>query len=271
MLENAVSISSPDKVVFENEQITKGDIADYYRQIAERMLPYIRNRNLSLVQCPQGTKAPCFYKKNKSEGVILDPIKTPDDLLAHVQNNTLEFHTWGSCADNPDRPDMMTFDLDPDEGMELAKVRRGVKDLKDILDELKLKSFLKTSGNKGYHIVVPIKAAVSWDAVGKFAKDVALVMEKKFPNLYTENVRKANRKGKIFIDWIRNGRGATSVAPYSIRAKNARVSAPISWQELDTIAPNQITMQESLRRSKKTDPWKDFFDVQKTQWLKISL
>ena len=264
-------ISSPDKVVFEKESITKSDIADYYRQIAPKMLPYVRNRNLSLVQCPQGTRAPCFYKKNKADGVILDPIKTCEDIMEHVQNNTIEFHTWGSCADNADCPDMLVFDLDPDEGMEIEQVRQGVRDLKDILDELRLKSFLKTSGNKGYHIVVPIKATVSWDAAGTFAKDVALVMERKFPNLYTENVRKVNRRGKIFIDWIRNGRGATSVAPYSIRMKNARVSAPISWKELDTIAPNGVTMAESIKRSRRADPWKDFFEVQKRQRIKIEL
>ena len=305
-----VKISSPDKVLFASSGITKLDVVQYYQQIAAQMLPYIRGRRLSLVVCPQGTQKPCFYKKNKNaaEGLgrglnsgagdkdvgkelasragngssVLDPITGIHDLLVHVQNNTLEFHTWGSTIKNPDNPDIMVFDLDPDEGMDLAQVRRGVKDIKSVLDELRLVSFLKTSGNKGYHIVVPIaprsddisqrscaiKAVADWDAVSTFAKNIAIVMEKKWPDLYTSNVRKINRKGKIFIDWIRNGKGATSIVPYSVRAKEGTgVSMPITWRELDTIAPNGISMDDALKRVKSTDPWKDFWDVQKNQWI----
>ncbi len=161
----------------------------------------------------------------------------------------------------------MVFDLDPDEGMDLDTVRQGVKDVRSILSELSLKSYLKTSGGKGYHVVVPLKPAVSWDVFRNFAKHVAEVMELKWPDRFTSNVRKANRTDKIFIDWIRNGRGATSIAPYSIRArKGARVSMPIAWEELDTIAPDGITMADALSRLSGIDPWNDFF--QNNQLLK---
>ena len=156
---------------------------------------------------------------------------------------------------------MMVFDLDPDEGMSLDMVRQGVRDLKAVLTELSLNSYLKVSGGKGYHVVVPLKPAATWDTVHDFARSVAEVMEKKWPGRYTSNVRKASRKNKIFIDWIRNGRGATSIAPYSIRArKGAAVSMPVSWDELDLVAPNGINMQEALRRIKQDDPWEGFFE-----------
>ena len=174
---------------------------------------------------------------------------------------TLEFHIWGSHVDELEKPDMMVFDLDPDEGMDLDEVRQGVKDVKSILTELSLKSYLKTSGGKGYHVVVPLKSTVSWDTFHDFARRVAEVMEQKWPDRYTSNVRKAKRTNKIFIDWIRNGRGATSIAPYSIRArKGAKVSMPIAWEELDTIAPDGISMMDAIARLSASDPWEHFFE-----------
>lgn len=132
--------------------------------------------------------------------------------------------------------------------------------MKNILAELSLNSYLKTSGGKGYHVVVPLKPAVDWDGFHDFARRVAEVMEQKWPDRYTSNVRKAKRTNKIFIDWIRNGRGATSIAPYSLRArKGAGVSMPIAWAELDTVAPDGVNMAEALRRIGGKDPWQDFF------------
>jgi bifunctional non-homologous end joining protein LigD len=183
-------------------------------------------------------------------------------LISEAQMGTLEFHTWGSRADNLEKPDIMVFDLDPDEGMELARVRQGVKDLKSILDELALTSFLKTSGGKGYHIVIPFRPSIPWDRFSEFARNVAEVMEQRWPDRYTSNIRKVKRKDKIFIDWIRNSRGATSIAPYSLRAKEgARVSMPIAWNELYTIAPDGIDMTEAIKRIEESDPWKDFFEI----------
>jgi bifunctional non-homologous end joining protein LigD len=173
---------------------------------------------------------------------------------------TVEFHTWGSRVEYLEKPDMMVFDLDPDAGMDLGRVREGVKDLKNVLDSLSLKSYLKTSGGKGYHVVIPFKPGADWEAFHGFARRIAEVMEQKWPQRYTSNVRKDSRKDKIFIDWIRNGRGATSIAPYSIRARSgAKVSMPIAWDELDSVAPDDVTMQGALKRITKADPWRNFY------------
>ena len=271
-----VKITSPDKVIFDDPAITKADVVRYYAQVSERMLPYVSRRILSIVRCPKGVSQSCFYKKHPgpgSRGVITMPVTNSDGetedyfyiedvsgLISEAQMGTLEFHTWGSRADELEKPDVMVFDLDPDEGLDLSTVRLGVKDLKSVLDELSLISYLKTSGGKGYHVVVPLKPAISWEAFHDFARRVAEIMEAKWPDRYTSNVRKNKRVNKIFIDWIRNGRGATSVAPYSIRARTgARVSMPITWEELDTVAPDGITMADALIRVVGDDPWKGFF------------
>ncbi|MCO1604120.1 DNA ligase D [Desulfosporosinus nitroreducens] len=271
-----IKISNPDKVIFADSEITKVDVIRYYAQVAERMLPYVSHRVLSIVRCPKGIAQTCFYKKHPgpgSKGIVTISISTgggeqedyfyienPAGLIAEAQMGTLEFHIWGSRVDELEKPDMMVFDLDPDEGMDLSRVRQGVLDVKNILADLSLNSYLKTSGGKGYHVVVPLKPAVAWDGFHDFARRVAEVMEQKWPDRYTSNVRKAKRTNKIFIDWIRNGRGATSIAPYSLRARNgAGVSMPIAWAELDTVAPDGVNMAEALRRIGGNDPWNDFF------------
>ncbi|BCJ94196.1 DNA ligase D [Anaerocolumna cellulosilytica] len=280
---NSIKISNPDKVLFHEPEITKGDIVNYYEKVSERMLPYLSNRILSVVRCPKGISQTCFFKKhpaadskevctisiiNKNgEAEEYFYIENTTGIIYQVQMGTLEFHTWGSCVDEIEKPNMMVFDLDPDEGMELDRVRQGVLDIKSILNELSLKSYLKTSGGKGYHIVVPLIPSVGWTVFHDFSRGVAAVMEQKWPDRYTSNVRKAKRTGKIFIDWIRNGRGATSIAPYSIRArKGARVSMPIGWDELDRIAPDSIDMAEAVRRMNGGDPWADF--LKSNQMLK---
>jgi len=271
-----IKISNPGKVIFADPEITKGDVIRYYDQVAKRMLPYVSHRVLSIVRCPKGIAQTCFYKKHPgpgSLGIVTIPISTSDGkledyfyientsgLIAEAQMGTLEFHIWGSRVDELEKPDLMVFDLDPDEGMDLSRVREGVRDVKNILAELSLNSYLKTSGGKGYHVVVPLKPAAPWDGFHNFARRVAEVMEQKWPDRYTSNVRKAKRTNKIFIDWIRNGRGATSIAPYSLRArKGAGVSMPLAWAELDTVAPDGVNMAEALRRIAGNDPWQDFF------------
>ncbi len=271
-----IKITNPDKVIFADLKITKGDVIRYYAKVAERMLPYVSHRILSIVRCPKGIAQTCFYKKHPgpgSRGIVTIPVSSsdgetddyfyidnPSGLIYEAQMGTLEFHIWGSRVDELEKPDLMVFDLDPDEGMDLGRVRQGVRDMKNILAELSLNSYLKTSGGKGYHVVVPLKPAVSWDVFYDFARRIARVMEEKWPDRYTSNVRKAKRTNKIFIDWIRNGRGATSIAPYSLRArKGAGVSMPIAWGELDTVAPDGVNMAEALRRISGGDPWQDFF------------
>lgn len=273
----SVVITHPEKVVYKKSGITKGDIAAYYTEAAKRMLPFIENRILSVVRCPGGIDESCFYKKhpaNDTRGVHGVRVTGSDGgtdeyyyvtdaygLLSEVQMNTLEFHTWGSRIETLEQPDVMVFDLDPDEGMGLDRIRQGVKDLKGILDQLSLVSYLKTSGGKGYHIVIPFRPAAGWEAFHAFAENTAKTMEAMWPDRYTSNVRKARRANRIFIDWIRNGRGATSVAPYSVRARQgAPVSMPLSWKELDTVAPNEISIQEALKRLRRKDPWAGFFE-----------
>ncbi|MFQ7035989.1 MAG: hypothetical protein ACLRTQ_10125 [Candidatus Borkfalkia sp.] len=145
--------------------------------------------------------------------------------MSEAQLGTLEFHVWGSRADDLERPDMMIFDLDPDEGMGLDQIRQGVRDLKKVLDSLSLQSFLKTSGGKGYHVVVPFRPTAEWDAFRDFSRQVAQLMEKKWPERYTSNVRKIKRKGKIYIDWVRNGRGLRASRPIRSRVRRARFHA----------------------------------------------
>ena len=155
----------------------------------------------------------------------------------------------------------MIFDLDPDEKMEIGTLRQGVVNLKKVLDDLNLKSFLKTSGGKGYHIVVPFEKSKNWEQFNNFAKQVAVVLESRFPTLYTTNIRKAERKNKIFIDYLRNSKGSTCVAPYSLRAKeNAPISFPILWKDINSILPNQITIK-NYKKYLKSSLWQDFFET----------
>lgn len=271
-----VTITNPNKVLYENPEVTKADVVQYYAKVSERMMPYVGGRILSIVRCPKGISASCFFKKHPgpdNKGIVTIPVTTNSGeqeeyfyientagLISEAQMGTLEFHTWGSRAENLEKPDMMVFDLDPDEGMELEQVRQGVRDIKNIIDELSLISYLKTSGGKGYHVVVPFVPSVDWDTFHDFAKRIAEVMEQKWPERYTSNIRKEKRRNKIFIDWIRNGRGATSIAPYSIRArKGAHVSMPISWEELDTVAPDGINMADALKKISGGDPWENFY------------
>lgn len=275
---NGIRISSPDKEMFKGTGITKEDLARYYLAVAERMMVYAGNRVLSFVRCPDGFPGECFYQKHlakKTKGLRMMPIKEKkneredffymedaDGLITSVQMGTLEFHIWGSSVDQLEKPDMMVFDLDPEEGMDLEKVREGVRDMKKVLDELSLTSFLKTSGGKGYHVVIPLDPSADWIAVKTFARMTASAMEERWPDKYTSNMRKEKRKGKIYIDWVRNAKSATSIAPYSVRArKGAPVSMPITWEELDTVKPNQIDIQAAVKKLNEDDPWKDFFQT----------
>ena len=271
-----ISITNPKKKIYAS--VTKMDIVNYYQQVAKRMLPYMEKRLISVIRSPEGIKGDIFFKKhldNDNKGIGKIKIKNEEGnredyyyikdvsgLISEVQRNSFEFHIWGSHVHTLNHPDYLVFDLDPDEKLDLKRVREGVLDLKKILDELKLTSFLKTSGGKGYHVVVPTQKLKTWKSFREFAKNIADLMEAKWPEKYTSNVRKENRKHRIFIDWIRNTKGATSVAPYSLRIrKNLRVSMPIRWSELGKVKPNEITIEMALKRLKRKDPWENFFDV----------
>lgn len=273
-----ITISSPNKLFYNKPKIKKIDVVRYYSSVAKKMLPFLEGRLISIVRCPKGISEPCFFKKHpnmESKGIVPLLVETSEGkktefyyieningLIQEAQMCTLEFHTWGSKVNNLDKPDIMVFDLDPHEGLDLKQVQQGVIDLKSVLDELSLVSFLKTSGGKGYHIVVPFKPSANWDKFYEFSKKIAEVMVQNWEDRYTNNIRKKNRRNKIFIDFMRNGKGATSIAPYSLRAREgAPVSMPIFWEELNTIAPNDIKMSEALKRLNKPDPWKNFFNI----------
>lgn len=260
-----ITITNPSKKIIGN--ITKQQIYSYYKKIVSRMMPYLENRLISTIRAPYGTTKEIFYKKHleNSHGFleklgnyyyILDTIA----LLSEVQMNSYEFHIWGSNASKNNYPNMMVFDFDPDEKLSLETLRLGVKYLKEILDNLNLKAFLKTSGGKGYHVVIPFRTKITWKKFYKISEDIANILVNTYPDIFTTNIRKNNRHKKIFIDYLRNQKSATSVAPYSIRLKkNAPISMPISWQELDKIKPNEITINNVFKRLKKKDPWEDFF------------
>ena len=255
-----IKITHPDKLV--SDGVTKKDLALYYQKVAPRMLPYVAGRYLSAIRCPGGAQGECFFKKHPEgggEGYYC--VNDAAGLINEVQLNTVEFHVWGSRAEDPERPDVMVFDLDPDEGLGLPAIRQGVRDLKKILDGMGLRSYLKTSGGKGYHVAVPFRPSMEWDAFRDLAKGVVGIMTEKWPERYTGNVRKASRKGRVFVDWIRNTRGATSAAPYCVRRREGLpVSMPIAWGELNKIAPDGVDMAGALKRLKRRDPWEGFWD-----------
>lgn len=271
-----IRITNPDKTVYQTTGMTKGDVVKYYASAASYMLPYVKDRLLSSVRCPKGVGQPCFYKKHPNydgKGISVLPIETKSGeneeyvyidgthgIVSEAQFGTIEFHVWASAVKTLEKPDIMVFDLDPDENLGIDKVQNGANDLKEILEQLSLTPFLKASGGKGYHVVVPFLPHADWETFRDFSRSIALVMENKWPDRYTCNMRKEKRQGRIFIDWVRNGRGATSVAPYSLRARaTPAVAAPLHWDELTKIKPNGITPQEALSRFSRPDPWADFF------------
>lgn len=273
---DSITITSPDKIIEKKSMLTKLDIVNYYKKVSVRMMPFLNNRLISTIRYPNGNSNDSFFKKhfenNKYLGkkVVISNkkkndyyfIKDLNGLIYEVQMNSYEFHIWSSDVKAINKPDIMVFDLDPDEKLNINKVRDGVMCLKNVLDQLGLKSFLKTSGGKGYHVFVPFTSFESWNSFSLFAKNVALLLEEKYPDMFTCNMSKEKRKNKIFIDWYRNKKSSTSVAPYSLRIrKKVTVSMPIKWSELYKIKPGDITIDIAIKRLKRINPWKDFFSI----------
>ena len=271
-------LTHPDRVLWEDEGITKLGLAEFYTEIADWILPHIVNRPLSLLRCPGGSQKECFFQKHAWAGLdedLIQRVRVGDDeavaiqdlggLLALVQAGVLEIHPWGSTLTNPEKPDRLVFDLDPGEGVSWDAVVQGAIDVRDYLQDLNLVSFVKTSGGKGLHVVVPLRPKASWDEAKAFAAGVAAAMTKASPALYTNTMAKRARTGRIFIDYLRNGRGATAVAAYSTRARaGAPVSTPLAWQELPTIrSGNQYRIGNLAARLSylQDDPWAEFGDV----------
>ena len=251
--EPAIKISNRDRVIFPESGHTKGQLADYYAAVAPLMLPHMAGRPISLVRCPQGRAKKCFFQKHDSgmfgKDVHQVPIREKDGghedyiyvedsagILACVQMGTIEFHGWGSHAIEVEAPDRMVFDLDPDEGLDWTHVKQAAFDLRDRLTELGLTSFAMVSGGKGVHVVVPLTPGHDWEAHKDFSKRFAEAMSLAEPDRFVATLSKAKRKGKIFIDYLRNQRGSTAVMPYSARARDgAPVAVPITWDELENV------------------------------------
>ncbi|QPC89883.1 DNA ligase D [Mesorhizobium sp. INR15] len=276
-LKTTVKLSHPDKLLWPDEKISKQGLLDHYALVWPRMEPFIVNRPLSLVRAPDGVGGPRFFQKHASAGMsdkiarMKDPtdgeeilfIRDFDGVAALVQYGVVEIHIWGCTMDELEKPDQIVFDLDPDEGVEVEAVRAAALDIKGKLDELSLPNFVKTSGGKGYHVMIPLKPLADWEATKTFSHDFARALEQAAPDRYTATLSKKARTGKIFVDYLRNGRGSTTVAPYSSRAKKgATVSMPVTWPEIEAgLAPNAFPLGDktTLARLAEADPWADFF------------
>ncbi len=270
-----VRLTHPDRVLYAEQGITKRDVANYYIQIADWILPHVVDRPLSLVRCPAGMGGPCFFQRHPPEGLSADVerIEIPEKdkpgtylavhdlrgLLSLVQFGALELHVWGCRTDDVERPDRLVFDLDPDPAVPWKRVIDAAFVVRDKLDDLGLKSFVKTSGGKGLHVVVPIARKHTWDAATKFARAIADAVTAEQPDQFIATMSKAARRGKIFIDYLRNQRGASTVVAYSTRAKSgAPVSFPLSWEELPKLSgPQYYTLENAPRllAKRKRDPW----------------
>ena len=249
----SIAITHHSRVVFPESGVTKGDLANYYATIAPLMLPFARDRPISLVRCPQGRGRKCFFQKHDA-GSFGDHVRhvsihdkdgdaddylyvdDTDGVIACVQMGAIEFHGWGAMVGAVETPDRMVFDLDPDEGLGFAETRRAAEYLKEQLAELGLTSFPMLSGGKGIHVIVPISPEATWPEVKSFSERFARALASADPKRFVATMTKSKRSGRIFIDWLRNQRGSTAVMPYSVRARaGAPIAAPVSWTELREI------------------------------------
>ncbi len=277
----AVNLTNPQKIVFPSDQLTKLDIAKYYISVADKMLAYNRERPMSFVRCPEGIEQPSFFQKHPLDGMhpSIGRVKDPDSpkllleisnltaLASAVQLGTLEFHPWSARSNRLDRPDRVIFDFDPDTSIGWKQIKEAAMACQDILRSVGLKSFVKTSGGKGVHVVFPIQRRSSWDDVLSFAKAVATRMERESRHLYTSNMAKRARVGKILIDVHRNHRGATCVGSYSLRARpGATVSMPLGWSDLKHVDdPREFNITTLLQRpARGRDPWNEFYTVRQS-------
>ncbi|WP_296578525.1 DNA ligase D [Phreatobacter sp.] len=267
----SVSLSSPDKVLWPDVGLTKSGLLEHYQAVWHRMEPLVVRRPLSLVRAPDGIGEQTFFQKHASPGMgkavrtlkagkagaALLYVEDFDGIASLVQMGVVEIHVWGSTIDNVECPDQVIFDLDPGPGVDLEGVRAGALEVRDRLKDIGLQSFVKLSGGKGYHVTVPLIPDAGWTEVKAFARGFADAMARAAPLRYTATLARNARRGKIFIDYLRNGRGATAVAPYSTRARDgAPIAAPVTWAEVEGgIAPNAVKVGAALPKS---DPWREF-------------
>lgn len=278
-IKTSVELTHPERVYWPDDGVSKQDLLDYYALAWQRMQPFVTNRPLALLRCPDGIDGPKFFQKHAWKGInphieeIADPedkdaakllkIEDFDGLAALVQSAALEIHPWGTTIRHWEKPDMIIMDLDPGEDVTWGKVTAAAKEIRERFSAQGLTSFIKTSGGKGLHVVASLTPQANWQQVKEAAETMAHSMSADSPQTYLSVASKAKRTGHIFVDYLRNGRGNTAVAPYSTRArKGAAVSMPIGWEELDgKIGPASFTIGNAASRLSRSsaDLWADFF------------
>lgn len=266
-----VTLTHPDRIYWRDAGVTKEMLAEYYKKIWRRIRPHVTGRVLALVRCPEGAEGHCFFQKHARAGIPAEflhlvqedgqkiiSIDHLDGLIALVQGGVLEVHARGSNVDDRERANRLIFDLDPGPGTTFKDVVEAAREVRKRLRRVKLTSFVKTTGGKGLHVVVPIRAT-PWAEAKKFAQTVAASMAKDEPKQYTANPIKARRHDRIFVDYLRNSREATAIVPYSTRARaGAPVAVPLSWSELSSLrSANQYTTKNLAQRLSRLggDPW----------------
>ena len=271
---HGIRISNPHRVIYPKQGITKVELARYYDAVAARMLPHVTNRPLSLLRCPKGRGDECFFQKHAQAGfpdalkrvtvteksrkradyLYVDGIK---GIIAGVQMGTLEFHIWGATIDALEKPDRLVFDLDPDETLDFPVVSLAAAVLRQRLGKLGLQTVPLVTGGKGVHVIAPLRRTADWAQVKSFAKAFATRLAADEPDVFTATMSKSRRRGRIFVDWFRNERGSTAIAPYSTRAReNGPVATPVGWNELEDLsAANCFRIDDVMKRLEKKDPW----------------
>jgi bifunctional non-homologous end joining protein LigD len=280
-----VKLTHPEKVLYPKQQITKAELVRYFMTVAPLMVPHVRGRPLSFVRCPEGSEGQCFFQKHRKPGMP-QPVKSVPiredagktaqylmiedaaGLVGAAQVGALEIHIWGSRGDKVELPDRLVFDLDPDAGLDFDVVRHTALQFRDLLGAVELQTFPMVTGGKGIHIVAPLARRNSWDEVKGFAKAFAERLAATDPQSFTSVMSKKKRRGKIFVDWLRNDRGSTAISPYSPRARDgAPIAHPVSWRELKTIeGANTFTLRNTMKRlaSITKDPWEGYFDIRQS-------
>ncbi|HEY0338932.1 MAG TPA: DNA ligase D, partial [Burkholderiales bacterium] len=276
-----VKLSNPTKLLYAEAGITKRDLAVFYETIGDWILPHLRNRPLTLVRCPNGWDKQCFYQKHPDAKVdsIIERVTVQESngptlymmansvsaIVALLQMGALELHPFGSSTPKLGCPDRITFDFDPDDSVSWETLVEAAHLLKTLLEELGLQTFIKTTGGKGLHVVIPVKPEFGWDEIKNFTKAIAELLVRSFPDRFVATVTKSKRTGKIFVDYLRNADGSTAVSAYSLRARaHAPVATPIGWDELtQDVRRDYFNVKNVPQRLKtlKKDPWSGFFDV----------
>jgi bifunctional non-homologous end joining protein LigD len=275
-----VRFTSPERVAFPDQGVTKGRLAAYYAAVGERMLPFIADRPLSLVRCPQGRSRSCFFQKHDTGGfppqMKTVPIAEKDGdvedyfyvedvagLIAGVQMNVLEFHLWGSRRDAIEKPDRIVFDIDPDPGLGFEPVKQAAAEIREGLAGIGLESFPLLTGGKGVHVIAPLRPKAEWPEVKAFCRGFAQRLADREPDRFVATLSKAERAGRMFVDYLRNERGSTAISPWSTRSREgAPCAVPVGWDELPSLpAPNMFTVDAAAARAALPDPWPGYFEL----------